>query len=71
MGFSIDQHIQHFVRGKMIDHMETRGEGAIILFHFADGESLRLTTIAHIPSRPGIETIATPFDSDGGVIQSR
>lgn len=70
MGFPTSEHIQLFVRGKTIDRMETRSGGAAIIFHFTNGESLKLVTTAKIPQRPEIETIATPFAFDGSVSQS-
>jgi len=70
MGFPTSQHIKEFVRGKTIDCLETSAGGAILTFRFTDGEVLKLVTAAQMPQRPGIETIATPFRSDGSVKQS-
>lgn len=70
MGLSTSEHIQQFVRGKTIDKMTTKCEGAKIIFRFRDGESLTLVTVARMPQRPGTETIATPLTSNGAVKQS-
>ncbi|KKN70606.1 hypothetical protein LCGC14_0428790 [marine sediment metagenome] len=70
MGFPSCGHIQEFVRGKTIDCLEAPAGGAIIIFHFTDGESLKLVMVAEVPQRPNIITIATPFGVEGTVKQS-
>ena len=70
MGFPSNAHIRQFVQGKTIDRMTTQSGGAVIILEFTNGESLKLVTVARLPERPRIETIATPFRSDGSVMQS-
>lgn len=70
MGFPSDEHIQQFVQGKTIACMTTCSDGVGIILCFTNGESLKLVTVAQMPQRPGIETVATPFRSDGSVMQS-
>ncbi len=69
MGFPEQDHIKRFVKGKTIDRLEVM-EG-IMLFHFTDGEILKLVPIGKIPTvHPEVEVIVTPLKADGTVKQS-
>jgi len=66
MGYPNQSHIKKFVKGKTIDDICEWADGSIRI-SFTDGEKLLITPRL---SSSKIETIATPFGSDGNVKSS-
>lgn len=69
MGYPNNNHIRAFARGQTIKEITELPEGAIVI-DFQNGESLRLWPKVKTQSTPQLETIATPFRSDGEVKQT-
>lgn len=68
MGFPNNNHIKTFVKGQTIEDIAEDNDGFITL-RFKSGESLRLAPIIK-RQQADIETIATPYRSDGEVKQT-
>lgn len=66
MGFPTSNHIRAFVKGKVVDDIGQDNDGTIVIV-FADGEVLRLQTLADRPERPRVRVIATPLKAGGEV----
>ncbi len=69
MGYPNNTHIKAFVKGQVIDDIAQDANGFITL-HFISGESLRLYSRVKRQPVAELETIATPYKSDGVVKQS-
>ena len=68
MGYPNNTHIQTFVKGQIIKDISEDKHGRIIIC-FENGESLRLMPRIK-RQQADIETIATPYKSDGEVKQT-
>ena len=69
MGYPNSEWVKPFVRGKRVDAIEQDASGEVWI-RFDDGTALRMYAEVVQPITPGSEIIATPFGSDGAVVQS-